>query len=202
MLWSSDTCGNNALDFPPWSSRLCSCLTALMCKLVLNSKNLWTFLFQDNIRDITDSLIEHCQEKKANESVNIQLSDQKIVNIVNDLFGAGKNTSIQNQSHPWFFCSSLSPELWFMQLAAVMSQRMIQLAIARSGEEQLNFYKLKSWKLWNQEPLAIQSPKGVCRNSNCETSSQETVAYCCLVLTIQSWDDKTTRDELELQFWV
>ncbi|XP_032655695.1 cytochrome P450 1A1 isoform X2 [Chelonoidis abingdonii] len=47
---------------------------------------------KDNIRDITDSLIQHCQEKKVDESANIQLSDQKIVNIVNDLFGAGFDT--------------------------------------------------------------------------------------------------------------
>uniref|UniRef100_A0A8C8SRP0 Cytochrome P450 1A n=1 Tax=Pelusios castaneus TaxID=367368 RepID=A0A8C8SRP0_9SAUR len=47
---------------------------------------------KDNIRDITDSLIGHCQQKKADESANIQLSDQKIVNIVNDLFGAGFDT--------------------------------------------------------------------------------------------------------------
>nr|ARO89856.1 cytochrome P450 Cyp1a1 [Andrias davidianus] len=45
-----------------------------------------------NIRDITDSLIEHCQEKKVDENANIQMSDQKIVNIVNDLFGAGFDT--------------------------------------------------------------------------------------------------------------
>ncbi|CAM4526866.1 cytochrome P450 1A1 [Lepidochelys kempii] len=47
---------------------------------------------KDNIRDITDSLIEHCQEKKVYESANIQLSDQKIISIVNDLFGAGFDT--------------------------------------------------------------------------------------------------------------
>lgn len=47
---------------------------------------------KDNIRDITDSLIDHCQEKKVDENANIQMSDQKIVNIVNDLFGAGFDT--------------------------------------------------------------------------------------------------------------
>uniref|UniRef100_A0A8C5QIV4 Cytochrome P450 1A n=1 Tax=Leptobrachium leishanense TaxID=445787 RepID=A0A8C5QIV4_9ANUR len=43
-------------------------------------------------RDITDSLIQHSQEKKANDNAGVQLSDQKIVNIVNDLFGAGFDT--------------------------------------------------------------------------------------------------------------
>ncbi|XP_069480420.1 cytochrome P450 1A1 [Ambystoma mexicanum] len=47
---------------------------------------------KDNIRDITDSLIDHCQEKKVDENSNIIMSDQKIVNIVNDLFGAGFDT--------------------------------------------------------------------------------------------------------------
>ncbi|XP_067829664.1 cytochrome P450 1A1 [Heptranchias perlo] len=47
---------------------------------------------KDNIRDITDSLIEHCQDKKVDENANIQISDEKIVGIVNDLFGAGFDT--------------------------------------------------------------------------------------------------------------
>ncbi|XP_067871558.1 cytochrome P450 1A1 [Heterodontus francisci] len=47
---------------------------------------------KDNIRDVTDSLIEHCQDKKVDENANIQISDEKIVNIVNDLFGAGFDT--------------------------------------------------------------------------------------------------------------
>ncbi|XP_072258294.1 cytochrome P450 1A1 [Pyxicephalus adspersus] len=44
------------------------------------------------VRDITDSLIQHSQEKKMDENSNVQLSDQKIINIVNDLFGAGFDT--------------------------------------------------------------------------------------------------------------
>ena len=44
---------------------------------------------QDNIRDITDSLIDHCEDRKLDENSNIQMSDEKIVGIVNDLFGAG-----------------------------------------------------------------------------------------------------------------
>lgn len=47
---------------------------------------------KDNIRDITDSLIDHCEERKLDENSNIQMSDEKIVGIVNDLFGAGFDT--------------------------------------------------------------------------------------------------------------
>lgn len=47
---------------------------------------------KDNIRDITDSLIDHCEDRKLDENSNIQLSDEKIVGIVNDLFGAGFDT--------------------------------------------------------------------------------------------------------------
>ncbi|XP_005994149.1 cytochrome P450 1A1 [Latimeria chalumnae] len=47
---------------------------------------------KDNIRDITDSLINHCQDKKMDENANIHMSDEKIVTIVNDLFGAGFDT--------------------------------------------------------------------------------------------------------------
>uniref|UniRef100_A0A673UXJ9 Cytochrome P450 1A n=1 Tax=Suricata suricatta TaxID=37032 RepID=A0A673UXJ9_SURSU len=45
-----------------------------------------------HIRDITDSLIEHCQDKRLDENANIQMSDEKIVNVVLDLFGAGFDT--------------------------------------------------------------------------------------------------------------
>lgn len=47
---------------------------------------------KDNIRDITDSLIDHCEDRKLDENSNIQMSDEKIVTIVNDLFGAGFDT--------------------------------------------------------------------------------------------------------------
>jgi len=46
--------------------------------------------FQDHIRDITDSLIDHCEDRKLDENSNVQMSDEKIVGIVNDLFGAGR----------------------------------------------------------------------------------------------------------------
>ncbi|XP_071464569.1 cytochrome P450 1A1 isoform X2 [Marmota flaviventris] len=44
------------------------------------------------IRDITDSLIEHCQDRRLDENANIQLSDEKIINVVLDIFGAGFDT--------------------------------------------------------------------------------------------------------------
>ncbi|KAJ3594071.1 hypothetical protein NHX12_006403 [Muraenolepis orangiensis] len=47
---------------------------------------------KENIRDITDSLIDHCEDRKLDENSNIQVSDEKIVGIVNDLFGAGFDT--------------------------------------------------------------------------------------------------------------
>uniref|UniRef100_A0A8C3AXD6 Cytochrome P450 1A n=1 Tax=Cyclopterus lumpus TaxID=8103 RepID=A0A8C3AXD6_CYCLU len=45
-----------------------------------------------HIRDITDSLIDHCEDRKLDENSNVQMSDEKIVGIVNDLFGAGFDT--------------------------------------------------------------------------------------------------------------
>ncbi|XP_068060458.1 cytochrome P450 1A4-like [Anomalospiza imberbis] len=47
---------------------------------------------KEHIRDITDSLIGHCQEKNAGEDAHVQLSNEKIIHIVNDLFGAGFDT--------------------------------------------------------------------------------------------------------------
>ncbi|NXP44737.1 CP1A5 protein, partial [Heliornis fulica] len=44
---------------------------------------------KNNIRDITDSLIEQCQEKKVEANTATQIPREKIVNLVNDLFGAG-----------------------------------------------------------------------------------------------------------------
>lgn len=59
---------------------------------ILSLTEIWFCLLQDNIRDITDSLIDHCEERKLDENSNIQLSDEKIVGIVNDLFGAGSRS--------------------------------------------------------------------------------------------------------------
>ncbi|KAM9375085.1 cytochrome P450 1A4-like [Phaethornis superciliosus] len=47
---------------------------------------------KEHIRDITDSLINHCQEKSVGEGAQVSLSNEKIINIVNDLFGAGFDT--------------------------------------------------------------------------------------------------------------
>lgn len=44
---------------------------------------------QGHIRDITDSLIERCQDKRLDENANVQLSDDKVISIIFDLFGAG-----------------------------------------------------------------------------------------------------------------
>ncbi|XP_009874515.1 PREDICTED: cytochrome P450 1A4-like [Apaloderma vittatum] len=52
----------------------------------------YTSFDKDHIRDITDSLIEHCQEKSVGEDFHVPLSNEKIINIVNDLFGAGFDT--------------------------------------------------------------------------------------------------------------
>ncbi|NXY84706.1 CP1A5 protein, partial [Alcedo cyanopectus] len=47
---------------------------------------------KNNIRDITDSLIEQCLEKKVETKTSVQIPKDKIVNLVNDLFGAGFDT--------------------------------------------------------------------------------------------------------------
>ncbi|NWX02474.1 CP1A4 protein, partial [Caloenas nicobarica] len=45
-----------------------------------------------HIRDISDSLIEHCQEKSGGEDACIPISNERIIGIVSDLFGAGFDT--------------------------------------------------------------------------------------------------------------
>ncbi|NXP96447.1 CP1A5 protein, partial [Passerina amoena] len=47
---------------------------------------------ENNIRDITDSLIEQCLDKKLGTTTATQIPKEKIVNLVNDLFGAGFDT--------------------------------------------------------------------------------------------------------------
>ncbi|XP_063170090.1 cytochrome P450 1A5-like [Candoia aspera] len=47
---------------------------------------------KNNIRDITDSLISFCQDKKLDSNANEALKDLNIVGIVNELFGAGFDT--------------------------------------------------------------------------------------------------------------
>ncbi|NXT46796.1 CP1A5 protein, partial [Pluvianellus socialis] len=47
---------------------------------------------KDNIRDITDTLIEQCMEKKVEANTATRIPKEKIVNLVNDLFGAGFDT--------------------------------------------------------------------------------------------------------------
>ncbi|XP_075360293.1 cytochrome P450 1A4-like [Mycteria americana] len=52
----------------------------------------YTSFDKEHIRDITDSLIEHCQEKSVGEDARVPISNEKIISIVNDLFGAGFDT--------------------------------------------------------------------------------------------------------------
>ncbi|NWI69550.1 CP1A4 protein, partial [Todus mexicanus] len=52
----------------------------------------YTSFDKEHIRDITDSLIEHCQEKSVAGDARSPLSNEKIINIVYDLFGAGFDT--------------------------------------------------------------------------------------------------------------
>ncbi|NXK37344.1 CP1A5 protein, partial [Piprites chloris] len=47
---------------------------------------------KNSIRDITDSLIEQCLEKKVETNTATQIPKEKIVNLVNDIFGAGFDT--------------------------------------------------------------------------------------------------------------
>ncbi|NXI38466.1 CP1A5 protein, partial [Galbula dea] len=47
---------------------------------------------KNSIRDITDSLIEQCLEKKVETNTATQIPKEKVVNLVNDLFGAGFDT--------------------------------------------------------------------------------------------------------------
>lgn len=44
---------------------------------------------QNSIRDITDSLIQQCLDKKVGMNAATQIPKEKIVSLVNDLFGAG-----------------------------------------------------------------------------------------------------------------
>ncbi|NXT23085.1 CP1A4 protein, partial [Syrrhaptes paradoxus] len=52
----------------------------------------YTSFDKGHIRDITDSLIDHCQEKSGGEDARVPLSNEKVISIVNDLFGAGFDT--------------------------------------------------------------------------------------------------------------
>ncbi|XP_066491053.1 cytochrome P450 1A5-like [Tiliqua scincoides] len=52
----------------------------------------YTSFDKDNIRDITDSLIEHSQNENVDENANMKFLNRKIANIVGDLFGAGFDT--------------------------------------------------------------------------------------------------------------
>ncbi|XP_006126335.2 cytochrome P450 1A5-like isoform X1 [Pelodiscus sinensis] len=90
----------NLADFIP----VLQCLPSRTMKKFIEFNRRFLRLLQDmvkehdvsfekgSIRDITDSLIEQSQEKKVEANANIQLPKEKIVNLVNDLFGAGFDT--------------------------------------------------------------------------------------------------------------
>lgn len=63
--------------------------TAFVKNIVTNHYSTYN---KDKIRDITDSLINHCEDRKLDENCNLEMSDEKVVGIVNDLFGAGFDT--------------------------------------------------------------------------------------------------------------
>ncbi|XP_062998806.1 cytochrome P450 1A5-like isoform X2 [Elgaria multicarinata webbii] len=60
--------------------------------LMNNVKEHYETFSKDSIRDITDSLIDQSQEKKLDQHGKLQLPPEKIVNLVNDIFGAGFDT--------------------------------------------------------------------------------------------------------------
>jgi cytochrome P450 len=74
-----------------------------------------SFVSQGHIRDITDSLIEHCQDRKLDENANVQLSDDKVITIVLDLFGAGTCTLV------YHFCAQVPLVAAYLTTASVPS---------------------------------------------------------------------------------
>ncbi|XP_070618059.1 cytochrome P450 1A5-like [Erythrolamprus reginae] len=62
------------------------------CFLQKNVKEHYETFRKDHIRDITDSLIEESQKQKVDAKMKTQLPAGKIVNLVNDIFGAGFST--------------------------------------------------------------------------------------------------------------
>ncbi|XP_013910026.1 PREDICTED: cytochrome P450 1A5-like [Thamnophis sirtalis] len=57
-----------------------------------NVKEHYESFRKDHIRDITDSLIQESQKQKTDAKLKTQLPAGKIVNLVNDIFGAGFST--------------------------------------------------------------------------------------------------------------
>lgn len=80
-----------------------------------HSFTLCSFVSQGHIRDITDSLIEHCQDKRLDENANVQLSDDKVISIIFDLFGAGMCSSVYN------FCAQVSKAATYLTSPSVLS---------------------------------------------------------------------------------
>ncbi|NXM25297.1 CP1A5 protein, partial [Oxyruncus cristatus] len=65
---------------------------SLLCFLQKIVKEHYKTYDENNIRDITDSLIEQCLEQKVETDTATQIPKEKIVNLVNDIFGAGFDT--------------------------------------------------------------------------------------------------------------
>lgn len=66
---------------------------------------------QNNIRDITDSLIEQCLDEKLGTNTAMQIPKEKIVNLVNDLFGAGI-LSLLSSAVPGALRFPSAPPVW------------------------------------------------------------------------------------------
>ncbi|KAJ8249038.1 hypothetical protein GJAV_G00230500 [Gymnothorax javanicus] len=91
---------NNLADFIP----LLKYLPSRTMKAYMDNTNRFTTFVQkivcdhfisfdkNNIRDITDSLIDYCDERKVDENSRTHISDDKVVGIIFDLFGAGFDT--------------------------------------------------------------------------------------------------------------
>ncbi|XP_042300399.1 cytochrome P450 1A5-like [Sceloporus undulatus] len=74
---------------------------------------------KDHIRDITDSLIAQSQEKKLVEKNNIQPPEKEILNLVNDLLGAGKPPSFQSWGKRFVVCCCV-PSSHFQLMVTLM----------------------------------------------------------------------------------
>uniref|UniRef100_A0A8C5TYL8 Cytochrome P450 1A n=1 Tax=Malurus cyaneus samueli TaxID=2593467 RepID=A0A8C5TYL8_9PASS len=101
---------------------------------------------KEHIRDITDSLIGHCQEKNVGDDSRGQLSSEKIINIVNDLFGAGFDT----------VATALSWSLMYVALYPDIQSKIQEELDQRIGRERrprlsdrgsLPYTEASSWKM-------------------------------------------------------
>ncbi|XP_010223423.1 PREDICTED: cytochrome P450 1A4 [Tinamus guttatus] len=80
---------------------------------------------REHIRDITDSLIENCQESQARDTSSVSLSSGQIMNTVSDLFGAGFDT----------ITSALSWSLLYLALYPDIQKRIQEELDRAIGQE-------------------------------------------------------------------